>query len=119
MKLIRKYLPESFVRREYLPVGAPDTTFIYNYLEKNQALQIDLISEIIENYNIYFNLYDRSSLPLKWCQIHNTKYELPAPQSNGYYLLRIRPKPNYENNSTLEWQIEDENTDRQQLTIKY
>ncbi len=116
---LRKYLPESFVKQEYLPVGAPDTTFIYNYLSTNQALQIDFTPETIDNYNIYFNLYDRSSLPLSWCQINTTKYELPAPESNGYYLLRIRPKPSSTNtSSTLEWQVETENINLQRLTVK-
>ena len=35
----RNWLPESFVRREFLPVGAPDTYFAYNYLKKQQQLQ--------------------------------------------------------------------------------
>ena len=115
---LRKYLPESFVRREYLPVGAPDTTFIYNYLKNNQALEINFAPEIIQNCNIYFNLYDRSSLPLNWCQIDTIQYKLPAPQNNSYYLLRIRPKPLIDQSSTLDWQIEYENQNLQKLTIQ-
>ena len=115
---LRNYLPESFVRREYLPVGAPDTVFIYNYLEKNQALHINFAPEIINNCNIYFNLYDRSSLPLTWCQIETTEYELPAPKSNGYYLLRIRPKPSAStNNFNLNWEVKLEEESRQKLII--
>ncbi len=115
---LRKYLPESFVRREYLPVGAPDTVFIYNYLEKNQALHIDFASEIINNCNIYFNLYDRSSLPLTWCQIEATPYKLPAPESNGYYLLRIRPKPSASTDKlSLTWEIKSEEESRQKLIV--
>lgn len=115
---LRKSLPEYFVRREYLPVGAPDTTFIYNYLKNNQALEIEFTPEVINNCNIYFNLYDRSSLPLNWCQIDTTQYKLPAPQNNSYYLLRIRPKPLSGKSLTLNWQIEDENQDIQKLTIQ-
>ncbi len=115
---LRKYLPESFVRREYLPVGAPDTVFIYNYLEKNQALYINFAPEIINNCHIYFNLYDRSSLPLTWCQIQATEYELPAPESNSYYLLRIRPKPSASSNKfSLNWEIKLEQESQQKLIV--
>lgn len=97
---LKDILPESFIRKEYLPVGAPDTFFAYNYLEQQQQLQLDIDAEIVSNCNIYFTLYDRSSLPLSWEQITTTEYHLSAPQSNGYYLLRIRPKPKLSNIKT-------------------
>jgi hypothetical protein len=117
---LRNYLPESFVKREYLPVGAPDTFFVYNYLEKDQALQIDFTPKIINNYNIYFTLYDRSSLPLSWCQITTFNYQLPAPQTNSYYLLRIRLKPkSSDNNLTLDWHIKTETNTSQKLIVNH
>lgn len=97
---LRNVLPESFIRQEYLPVGAPDTFFAYNYLQQGQELALEITSEIVNSCNIYFTLYDRSSLPLSWTQINAPMYSLDAPQSNGYYLLRIRPKPELENIST-------------------
>ena len=93
---LRNWLPESLVRKEYLPVGAPDTFFTYNYLDRKQTLQIEFASEIINNFDIYFNFYDRSSLPLSWCQINEEKYLLNSQNNQGYYLLRIRPNsPNF------------------------
>jgi hypothetical protein len=92
---LRNYLPESFVRKEYLPMGAPATHFAYNYLDAKQTLEITTASAILEQFDIYFTLYDRSSLPLTWCVITEPKYTL-APQNNqGYFLLRIRPKPEF------------------------
>ena len=97
---LRKWVSESFVRNEYLPVGAPDTFFAYNYLDKGQVLQIEFTSEVIHNFDIYFTLYDRSSLPLNWCRIKEEKYILPAQENQGYYLLRIRPtSPNFKSES--------------------
>lgn len=90
---LRNILPESFIRGEYLPVGAPDTFFAYNYLDKQQQLELNIEPEIVDRCNIYFTLYDRSSLPLSWEQIKVTKYNLAAPQGDSYYLLRIRPRP--------------------------
>lgn len=92
---LRNYLPESFVRREYLPVGAPATHFAYNYLESQQALKIKIEAEIIQQFDIYFTFYDRSSFPLSWCIITESEYSLPPQQTKGYFLLRVRPKPEY------------------------
>lgn len=92
---LRNYLPESFVRNEYLPVGAPATQFAYNYLDSQQSLEITTESEIIEQFDIYFTLYDRCSLPLTWCVINESKYILPPQDKQGYFLLRIRPKPQF------------------------
>lgn len=114
---LRGILPESFIRKEYLPVGAPDTFFAYNYLEKQQ-LQLDIDAEIVDNCNIYFTLYDRSSLPLTWEQITTTNYHLAAPETNGYYLLRIRPKPELSNIKTdFTFEVSEENNLLQQCKI--
>ena len=94
---LSNYLPESFVRKEYLPVGAPATYFAYNYLDSQQTLQIKIEPKIIEQFDIYFTLYDRSSLPLSWCIITEPKYVLPGQNTPGYFLLRIRPKPEFSN----------------------
>ena len=92
---LRNYLPESFVRKEYLPVGAPATHFAYNYLESNQGLKIKIKPEILKQFDTYFTLYDRSSLPLSWCIITEPEYFLPPQNIKGYFLLRVRPKPEH------------------------
>lgn len=116
---LRKWLPESFVRKEYLPVGAPDTFFTYSYLDRQQTLQIEFTTEIINNFDIYFNFYDRSSLPLSWCQINEEKYTLNSQDNQGYYLLRIRPNsPNFKAES-IQSQIDFLESDVQKLKIIY
>jgi hypothetical protein len=93
---LRKWLPESFVKSEYLPVGAPDTEFFYDYLNKGQSLQIEIDPNIVKNYDIYLTIYDRSSLPLNWHQINQEKFLTNPIENNGYYLIRMRPKnPSY------------------------
>jgi len=115
---LRKVLPESFVRKEFLPVGAPDTFFAYNYLKKQQSLKINFTQDIVDNCNIYFNLYDRSSLPLSWGEISQPEYNLAAVESNGYYLLRIRPQPGFTfDTSKLEFQVVEENDLSQSASI--
>jgi hypothetical protein len=119
---LRKYLPESFVRQEYLPVGAPATHFAYNYLDRKQALEITTAPEIIEQFDIYFTLYDRSSLPLTWCVITETKYTLSPQEQQGYFLLRIRPKPEFvetEIQVKSEISVVDQGASSQLLTLSY
>lgn len=103
---LRKYLPESFVRNEYLPVGAPATEFFYDYLIAGQALQLSIDSSIIKNYDIYLTIYDRSSLPLFWSRVEQEKYTTQSIPNNGFYLIRIRPKPHWLNNSVNNLPIE-------------
>ncbi len=115
---LRKFLPESFLRKEFLPVGAPDTFFAYNYLGRQQSLSLEFTQDIIDNCNIYFNLYDRSSLPLIWCEITTREYNLAAPATNGYYLLRIRPQPGFSfDTSKIQFQVITENDLLQQALI--
>ena len=115
---LRKILPESFVRKEFLPVGAPDTFFAYNYLPKQQSLALEFTPEIIKHCNIYFNHYDRSSLPLSWCEISTSEYNLATPKTNGYYLLRIRPQPGVAfDTSKLKFRVITENDLSQQALI--
>ncbi len=115
---LRNYLPESFVRREYLPVGAPATYFAYNYLDPQQSLEIATEPEIVEQFDIYFTLYDRSSLPLTWCVITEPKYVLPPQKTKGYFLLRIRPKPEFsDKNITVKSQISRIDSSTQHLLV--
>lgn len=89
----RKWLPESFVRQEFLPVGAPDTEFVYGSLAKGQSLKVVSEAQIMNDYDIYFTRYDRSSFPLDWCQITENIYQTEPIENNGYYLFRLRQKP--------------------------
>lgn len=105
---LRKYLPESFVGNEYLPVGAPDTQFVYGHLMRGQSLQIESGSSLVKNYNIYLTLYDRSSLPLFWSKIESEKFLTQPIENNGFYLIRLRSKLNLEGNSVISLPIESQ-----------
>jgi hypothetical protein len=101
----RKWLPESFVRKEYLPVGAPDTCFFYDYLERGQSLEVETSLPILNSQDIYFTLYDRSSLPLTWCQLEQEISTFQPIKNNGYYLFRIRPKNPIGDREPIKFQI--------------
>jgi len=97
---LKKWLPESFVRAEYLPVGAPDTQFFYDFIRKGESLEIRIDPVTLPQVDVYVTLYDRSSLPVATAkitslegigspQIKNQYCSQPMP-SNGYYLVRVR-----------------------------
>jgi hypothetical protein len=96
----RKYLAESFLKKEYLPVGATDTKFFYDYLDKHQTLQIEVDEFSLANYDIYVTLYDRCSLPVTWFQMEELQQKTVPLDNKGYYLIRTRHKssldPNFE-----------------------
>ncbi|PZD73813.1 hypothetical protein C1752_01722 [Acaryochloris thomasi RCC1774] len=89
---LRPWLPEAFVTREYLPVGNPDTAFFYDYVEAQQALSLSLHPTALQNYDIYFTLYSRSSLPLFYTKIEQETVTVPPFPTKGYYLIRTRPR---------------------------
>lgn len=89
---LRRWLPESFVKREYLPVGNPETSFFYGPVRKKEALQIQLQPLILEKYDVYFTLYNRASFPVNWYQIKEANYITSRSEKDGFYLIRIHKK---------------------------
>jgi Family of unknown function (DUF6208) len=119
---LKNWLPESFIKNEYLPVGATDTDFIYNFLEREQDLKININSSIFKNYLVYFTLYNRASLPLQSMSIEREETLVYRSDRAGFYLLRLRPKSTSEkliDKENINWQIFDENEDCQQLKIGF
>lgn len=90
----RKYLPESFVQNEFLPVGATDTKFYYDYLDSGEILTIEIDEFTLNNYDIYVTLYDRCSLPISWFQVSQLKAKTSSLTNKGYYLIRVRRDAN-------------------------
>lgn len=88
----REFLGEDFVRREYLPVGAPDTEFIYDRLDRGQVLELEIEPSILENYYVFLTLYDRSSFPVAFGQVTEGESCSERMENNGYYLIRLRPR---------------------------
>lgn len=113
----KKWLPKSFVRKEYLPVGAPDTYFFYDYLERGQSLEIETSLPILNSQDIYFTLYDRSSLPVIWCKLEQQILTFQPVKNNGYYLLRLRAKNLNYNQKTIRFQVTKPEQSVQKLKI--
>ncbi len=90
--MCQKWLPQEWVRKEYLPVGDTNNEFFYGVVYKNYSFCVEIKPVLLNNYDIYLTIYNRSSLPVIWCQIQEEKYTIPVVEQDGFYLVRIRAK---------------------------
>lgn len=87
-----KWLPRSFVEREYLPVGNPQTKFYYGFLRAGESLVITLEPELLQTHNLYFTLYNRASFPILWYPLREREHKTTPCQTDGTYLIRAHSK---------------------------
>jgi hypothetical protein len=86
-----RLLPRSWVERELLPLGNPETRFYYGCVDPGQAVSIEVDEESTRRANVYYTLYDLQSFPLEWCQVSAPRHRgSPAP-GRGFYLVRVQP----------------------------
>lgn len=93
---LRQWLPDAFVQREYLPVGNPDTTFLFDALQQGGDLSIQVDSAILQEFYLYLSVYNRSSLPVYYGPITDDTPLNYAIEQDGFYLIRIRPRHSLE-----------------------
>ena len=89
MLRLRRYLPESFVRQQYLPVGNPETAFCYGYLPPRRCRAITSHLDIPEGHRSYCTIYNRSSFPVRWAEVKSLPHHTPPAEATGSYLLRL------------------------------
>ncbi len=89
----RDWLPRSFVEREFLPVGNPDTGFRYGALGRGEALSLELRPELLDAADVYLTLYNRASFPVFWGPVATTEYVTAPCAKPCSYLLRVQKKP--------------------------
>lgn len=89
----RDRLPESFVRREFLPVGDPDTDYFYGAVVAGSAFAAHVSPGVLARYDVYATLYNRSSFPSSSWQQQTETHQTEPAQGNGFYLMRLRRKP--------------------------
>jgi hypothetical protein len=89
MLRLRRYLPQSFVRREHLPVGNPETAFRYGYLRRGQYVEITSSHGIPQGHCLYLTFYNRSSFPAIWSEVRSLPYRTRPAEATCSYLLRL------------------------------
>lgn len=88
---LRQFLPEQFVKSEFLPVGATDTQFFYGALDPMENFEIKIDPKWQQEFDFYLTFYNRASFPLSWVKLKNNSSFLPL-QQESYYLIRMRAK---------------------------
>jgi len=78
--------------KEYLPVGDTSNEFLYGVIYKACSLNLQINSLLLNNYDVYLTIYNRSSFPVIWYQIKEEKHTTPVVEKDGFYLVRLRPK---------------------------
>ena len=88
----RRWFPRSFVEREYLPAGNPQTTFYYGFLQAGTSLLIELDAGLLLTHDVYFTAYNRASFPVRWYPLTESRHTTPAALATGSYLIRVHAK---------------------------
>jgi Family of unknown function (DUF6208) len=93
---LRPYLPAAFVRREYLPVGNPETAFSYGDLRPGQCIEIASQRGIPEGHRLYLTIYNRCSFPVSWSEVRSLPYRTSPAEGTGSYLWRLHSMHTWE-----------------------
>lgn len=88
----RAWLPAGFVRREYLPMGNPETQFVYGAVAAGEAVHYRASAALWQQYDMYYTLYNRQSFPVAWAHLSEPDAALPAAVADGFYLFRLHPR---------------------------
>jgi len=92
MLRIRRWLPEAWVQREYLPVGDPFTSFRYDWFPAGSALKVQVAPRLRDDFRLFLSVYNRASLPVHSCGLSAEETITPAFAEGGFYLIRLRPR---------------------------
>jgi len=85
----RGWLPAGVVERLYLPVGNPQTRFVYGGLAAGEGLSISADARLLAEYALYYTEYTRSSFPLCWRRIEEEQCVTAGADRKRLYLLRV------------------------------
>lgn len=88
MLLYKDYLPRRLVEKEFLPVGNPETQFLYGALPRGKGLSISLQEPLLAA-RVYLTLYDRASFPVWWSELDRAENEISPAIEDRMFLLRV------------------------------
>ena len=81
---------DAFLKREFLPVGNPDTEFEYDAFQSGDRVEIQG-GEGSGNQRVYLTCFNRHSFPVRWDRIEAFPYQTTVDFDGFYLLRRIRP----------------------------
>lgn len=89
----RRHLPETWLRKAFLPVGNPETTFVYGHFRRDQPFVLPAAPDAPADCDRFLTLYSRASLPVSWRTLDATSAREPLTVPyDGFFLVRLLPR---------------------------
>jgi hypothetical protein len=86
----RDWLPPELVRRIYLPVGNPETQWLYGLVHEGFALHFDVAEHVLTDHLVYCTVYDRASFPTLPCgSVEKPVQTLEVCGEDGFWATRV------------------------------
>jgi Family of unknown function (DUF6208) len=92
MLRLRERLPESFVRREYLPARNPETQFQFGFLRRGERVDLGSAHPLLATHDVYLTIYNRASFPVCWSKVTDSESASPPAANDGFYLIRANAR---------------------------
>ena len=78
------------MRAIYLPVGNPETQWLYGVTQQGYSLRFELPASLLEGHLVFCSVYDRASFPLlPSLQVERPSHTLPPCGEDGFWATRI------------------------------
>ena len=90
----RNWFSTDFVERQYLPVGNPETEFVYGILRPGESLRMETDAAILRSFDIYLTIYNRASFPIIWYRVTDAVHTTGGIAQKACYLIRIHKSDN-------------------------
>jgi hypothetical protein len=85
-------VPSAKLQKAYLPVGNPQTVFLFGYLPANHSLNITVPDSLQDRCLVYLTCYNDSSFPFFSALVPlAANYQTPMLTEEGSWLLRVIP----------------------------
>eukprot|EP00967_Tisochrysis_lutea_P000091 scaffold134_cov29-Tisochrysis_lutea.AAC.2 len=84
------WLPPKLVRRVYLPVGNPETQWLYGPVHEGYALCFVVDERVLSEHLVFCTVYDRASFPVQPCiSIEASTRTLEVCEADGFWATRV------------------------------
>jgi len=98
----RSFFPENFVRREFLPMGNPETQFVFGALRRNEQLLIRVEPQAFADWNVLLTVYNLASFPIQSEHLRTPEFRVIAA-ADCAYLFRVNRRSDREKNFPNDW----------------
>lgn len=85
----RRWLPPGFVTREVLPIGNPETAFVYEALWPGTRATLDIDPSLLDTSRVFYTVYGRDSFPLEWRHVVEPVSATAVATEKSLLLVRV------------------------------